>query len=107
MDWATDHLITEVVTIDVKADVDYYHLKEAVTNPASLAHASWYEFLLAIFAECDGRSTGVLTFAEFDVPPFCRVLQKPLALSAWLILRPARRSARSYSTAWRTSKWEV
>merc|ERR1711982_276096 len=32
----------------------------------SRAHASLYEFLLAIFTECDSRSTGVLTFAEFD-----------------------------------------
>ena len=79
VNWATDPLITKVATIDIKADVDYYrieqygehqyltHLEEAVTDSASRAHASLYEFLLAIFTECDGRSTGVLTFAEFDV----------------------------------------
>jgi len=42
------------------------HLEEAVTVPTSRAHASLYEFLLAIFTECDSRSTGVLTFGEFD-----------------------------------------
>ena len=41
-------------------------MEQAVTDPASRAHASLYEFLLAIFTECDSRSTGVLTFAEFD-----------------------------------------
>jgi hypothetical protein len=78
VNWATDHLITKVATIDINADVDYYHieqygehqylshLEEAVSNPSSRAHASLYEFLLAIFTECDSRSTGVLTFAEFD-----------------------------------------
>jgi hypothetical protein len=76
--WATDHLITKVATMDVHADVDCYHieqygehqylshLEDAVTNPWSKAHASLYEFLLAIFTGCDSRSTGVLSFAEFD-----------------------------------------
>ena len=54
--WATDHLLTKVATIDVNADVDYYHIEqygehqylthlehEAVTVPASRAHASLYE----------------------------------------------------------------
>merc|ERR1712146_287298 len=52
VNWATDHLITKVATIDIHADVDYYHieqygehqylshLEEAVTNPTSRAHAS-------------------------------------------------------------------
>merc|ERR1711976_1059718 len=65
VNWATDHLITKVATIDIHADVDYYHieqygehqylthLEEAVTNPTSRAHASLYEFLLAIFTEFD------------------------------------------------------
>jgi len=76
--WATNHLITKVATIDMKAEVDFYHveqygehqtlvfLEQAVTDPNSRAHASLYEFLLAIFTEVDSRSTGVLTFGEFD-----------------------------------------
>ena len=60
-------MITKVATFDIHADVDYYHieqygehqylshLEEAVTNPNSRAHASLYEFLLAIFIECDCR----------------------------------------------------
>ena len=78
VNWAIDHLITKVATIDVYADVNYYHieqygehqylshLEEAVMNPSPCAHASLYEFLLAIFTECDSRSTGVLSFAEFN-----------------------------------------
>ena len=62
---ATDHLITKVATIGIGADVDDYHieqygeqqylthLEQAVTDPASRAHASLYGFLLAIFTECD------------------------------------------------------
>jgi len=78
VNWAIDHLITKVATIDVYADVNYYHieqygehqylshLEEAVMNPSPCAHASLCEFLLAIFTECNSRSTGVLSFAEFD-----------------------------------------
>ena len=73
---ATDHLITKVAAIEVKPDVDYCHIEqygelqylphweEAVTN--SFSRVYLYEFLVAIFTECNSRSTGVLTFAEFD-----------------------------------------
>jgi len=76
--WAIDHLITKVASIDMHADVDYYHienygeiqylahLEKAVTQPNSEEHATLYEFLLAIFTEADARSTGVITFKEFD-----------------------------------------
>ena len=78
VNWATDHLITKVHTIDTKSEVDFYHVEQygeaqllaylevAVTDPNSRAHASLYEFLLAIFTEVDTRSSGVLTFGEFD-----------------------------------------
>merc|ERR1712127_805051 len=110
VNWATDHLITKVATIDVKADVDYYHieqygehqylshLEEAVTNPASRAHASLYEFLLAVFTEVDSRSTGALTFSEFD-DLLSRAAVVPRTFG-WRPPRPARRPARPSSTPW-------
>ena len=79
VNWATDHLITKVATSDIAADVNYYHreqycehqylthLEQAVTDPASRAHASLYEFLFAVFTECDSRSTGILE--GFRRPP--------------------------------------
>jgi len=66
VNWATDHLITKVATIESGTDVDHCyfeqhgehqyltHMEQAVTDPASRAHASLYEFLLAIFTKFSG-----------------------------------------------------
>jgi len=76
--WAQDHIITKVGTIDASAEVDLYHVEQygetqvlafldkATSDINSREHASLYEFLLAVFTEVDGRSSGVLTFKEFD-----------------------------------------
>merc|ERR1712048_1527862 len=76
--WAQDHIITKVGTIDASAEVDLYHVEQygetqvlafldkATSDINSREHASLYEFLLAVFTEVDSRSSGVLTFKEFD-----------------------------------------
>ena len=77
VNWATDHLITKVATIESGTDVDHgyseqhgehqylTHLEQAVTDPASRAHASLHEFLLAIVSELYGMLA--MRFGDTDV----------------------------------------
>merc|ERR1712224_1160869 len=117
VNWATDHLITKVATIDITQMSTITTLSSTAststcptlrrpspTQPPAHTHLStssfWPSSLSATPAPlaCSPLPSSI---SFCPVPPRCP------APSAWPLLRPARRPARSSSTAWRTSRWVV
>merc|ERR1712232_1351702 len=109
VNWATDHLITKVATIDVTADVDYYHIEQYGEHQylSHLEEASptlrpgrMHLFMSSSWPSSLSATPGQPVCSLLpNLTSSCPAQRRFLAHSAWHPLRPARRLARHSSTA--------